>query len=289
MISRTLLLGLCVIALPVLAQAPSVQTTHIKGPLYLLQGRGGNVVVSVGDDGVAMVDTDYGNYAPAYEKALQALAAGSPRLVINTHWHGDHTGGNAFWGARGGVILAHEQVLQRMSDRYFFSFFGRVTEASPVAAWPVVTYADSLALRFNADTVEVRHYADGHTDGDSVVFFVGQNVVHMGDHYFKDRFPFIDMASGGSVAGLTANVEALLGKVDAQTIIVPGHGDLANRDDLQRYLDMLVATRAEVKVMQAKGMDLAAMQAAGLDPKWQSWGLQFINQDNWIGFLVASP
>ncbi len=289
MIIRALLLGLCIVALPVFAQDPSVQTTHIKGPLYLLQGRGGNVVVSVGDDGVAMIDTDYGNYAPAYKTAIQALADGSPRFVINTHWHGDHTGGNAFWGERGSVILAHDQVLQRMSTRQENKFFGRVTEASPVVAWPVVTYADSLALHFNGDTLEVQHYASGHTDGDSVVFFVGQNVVHMGDHYFKDRFPFIDMASGGSVAGFISNVEALLGKVDAQTIIVPGHGDLANRGDLQRYLDMLVATRAEVKAMQAKGMDLAAMQAKGLDSKWQSWGLKFINQDNWIGFLVASP
>ena len=159
MIIRTLLLALCIIALPVLAQEPSVQTTHLKGPLYLLKGRGGNVMVSAGKDGVVMIDTDYGNYAPAYETAMQALADGSPRFVINTHWHSDHTGGNAFWAERGGVILAHDQVLQRMSTRQENKLFGRVTEASPVAAWPVISYADSLALHFNGDTLEVQHYA----------------------------------------------------------------------------------------------------------------------------------
>jgi cyclase len=289
MIIRSLVLGLCMIAVPVVAQPPSVETTPIKGSLHLLQGRGGNVVVSVGADGVAMIDSDYGNYAPAYEAALKALGGDRPRYLINTHWHGDHTGGNAYWGERGSVIMAQDNVLERMSTRQENKFFGRVTEPSPVVAWPVITYADSSALRINGDTLELQHYPKGHTDGDSVVFFMQQNVAHFGDQFFKDRFPFIDMASGGTVAGYVDNLEKLLTRVDAQTIIVPGHGALANRSDLQRFHEMLVATRAEVKAMQDKGMDLAAIQAAGLDPKWESWGNFFIKQDNWIGFLVASP
>lgn len=289
MLVRTLILCLCVIATPLMAQTPTVKTTHIKGPLHLLQGRGGNVVVSVGADGVAMIDSDYGNYAPAYEAALKALGEERPRYLINTHWHGDHTGGNAYWGERGSVVMAQQNVRERMSTRQDNKFFGRVTEPSPAPAWPVITYADSAALAINGDTLELQHYRNGHTDGDSVVFFVQQNVAHFGDHFFKDRFPFIDIGSGGSVQGYVDNIEQLLTRVDARTIIVPGHGGLANRADLQRYHDMLVATRAEVKGMQRKGMDLAAIQAAGLDPAWASWGGGFINQDNWIGFLVASP
>ena len=286
----SVLLGLCLLASTAMAETPpSVTTTAIKDGLYLLQGRGGNVMASVGDDGVLLIDSDYANYAPAYQQALSALGDDKARFLINTHWHGDHTGGNNFWGERGGVIVAHDNVRERMSTRQDNKFFGRVTEPSPAAAWPMVTYEDSLALHVNGDTLEVQHYPVGHTDGDSVVFFVKANVVHLGDHFFKDRFPFVDLASGGTIDGFISNVAALLEKTGPDTVIVPGHGSLADRGDLQRYYDMLVATRAAVKSMQAEGLDLAAIQAQGLDAKWESWGGGFINQDNWISFIVLSP
>jgi len=287
--TRTLLaLVAWLLALPVLAQAPEVKITAIKDSLYLLQGRGGNVVASVGDDGVLMIDNDYGNYQPAYQKALDSLGNDQARFVINTHWHGDHTGGNAAWAQRGGVVMAHDNVRQRLSTRQVNEFFGRTTEASPAAAWPLVTYADSLALHVNGDTVEVQHYPAGHTDGDSVVFFVKANVVHMGDHYFKDRFPFVDLASGGSVDGFVDNIAALLERVDGKTVIVPGHGSLATREDLQRYHAMLLETRKTVRDMQSQGMNLEAIQARGLGDKWKSWGGGFINEANWISFIVSS-
>jgi len=291
MTARTLLLGLCLLALPALAQndAPKVTTTPITDSLYLLQGRGGNVVASVGADGVLLVDDDYANFGAAYREALDTLADGRARFIVNTHWHGDHTGGNAAWGEEGAVILAHDNVRQRMSTRQENTFFGRVTEASPAAALPLVTYGDSLALHVNGDTVEVQHYPRGHTDGDSVVFFVGANVVHMGDHFFKDRFPFVDIASGGTVGGFTSNIEALLQRIGPDTVIVPGHGSLANRADLERYYQMLRETRAEVEAMRKQGLDLEAMQAQGLDGKWESWGGGFINEASWIAFIVASP
>ena len=288
MTRKLVVLALCLLTLPALAQKPEVKITPLKDSLYLLQGRGGNVVASLGDDGVLMIDNDFANYRPAYQAALDSLGDAEVRFVINTHWHGDHTGGNAGWGESGSVILAHDNVRQRLSTTQVNKFFDRTTEASPAAAWPLVTYADSLALHVNGDTVEVQHYPAGHTDGDSVVFFVKANVVHMGDHYFKDRFPFVDLASGGSVDGFVDNIAALLERVDGKTVIVPGHGDLANRADLKRYYQMLLETRKTVRDMLARGMDLEAIQARGLGKKWEAWGKAFINEDTWISFIVAS-
>ncbi|NQY03296.1 MAG: MBL fold metallo-hydrolase [Halieaceae bacterium] len=287
-----LALSAAVVAPLVAAQeeAPSVSVSELKGNLYLLQGRGGNVVASVGEDGVLMIDDDYAEYAPAYHDALRELSADSsvPTFVINTHWHFDHTGGNNYWGEQGALIVAHTNVRERMSTRQEMKAFNRVIEPSPKAALPVVTYGDSLALHFNGDDVEVQHFPTGHTDGDSVVFFAAENVVHMGDHYFKDRFPFVDLGSGGNVLGFAANIEAVLAKVDDQTVIVPGHGDLADRKDLERYLDMLTRTIDAVQSGIEGGMTVEQITEKGLGDEWESWGSGFIKEDAWIGFIASS-
>jgi glyoxylase-like metal-dependent hydrolase (beta-lactamase superfamily II) len=280
--------GLLAVASLTLAQPPTVDTTPIRDGLYLLKGRGGNVLASIGPDGVLLVDSDYGNYQPAYLEALDALDADGVRFLVNTHWHGDHSGSNAAWGATGSVILAHDNVRQRLSTRQENKLFKRVTEPSPVSAWPLVTYGDSVALHVNGQTVELQHYPSGHTDGDSVVYFAEADVVHMGDHFFKDRFPFVDMSSGGTVDGFIDNVGAVLQRVGDDTTIVPGHGDLATRADLQRYHEMLVETRAEVQAMLDRGMDLGAITRQGLSDRWESWGAGFINEERWISFLAAS-
>ena len=268
-------------------QSPTVETTPLGSGLFLLKGRGGNVLASVGPDGVLLVDNDYGNYQPAYAEALAALDADGVRFVVNTHWHGDHAGSNAAWGESGSVIMAHDNVRQRLSTRQENKLFKRVTEPSPPSAWPLVTYADSLALHVNGQTVELQHYPNGHTDGDSVVYFLQADVVHMGDHFFKDRFPFVDMSSGGTVDGFINNVAVVLNRVGAETTIVPGHGDLADQADLKRYHAMLLETRAEVRAMQDNGMGLEAIVDRGLDDKWESWGSGFINEERWITFLVT--
>ena len=170
----------------VAADAP-VQVSPLGGPLYLLQGQGGNVLVSAGEDGVLLIDDDYAQMAPAYEKALTDLGYAEVRFVVNTHWHGDHTGGNAYWGGSGAVIVAHDNVLARMSTSHESAFLERTIDASPREALPVVTYGASMALHINDDVLEIQHYPNGHTDGDSVIFFRRANVVHMGDHFFKDR------------------------------------------------------------------------------------------------------
>jgi cyclase len=287
------LCGAVALATSAQAQDPpsTVTTTALTGNLHLLQGRGGNVVASIGEDGVLIIDDDYAEMVPAYEAALTDLvgADANPRFIINTHWHFDHVGGNLFWADRGAVVLAHSNVRERMSTRQEMKFFDRVVEPSPVAALPVITYGDSLALHFNGDDIEVQHYGAAHTDGDSAVYFTSENVVHMGDLFFKDGFPFVDLGSGGSVAGYIAAAEAVLARVDDATVIVPGHGSLANKADLQRYRDMLVTTSAAVQARLAAGEAVDSIIAAGLGQEWESWGGGFIDEAKWIGFVANSP
>jgi len=287
------LIALVGVLLAPLAQANdekdlSVSVTPLKGPLYMLKGRGGNVVASVGTDGTLIIDDDYPHYAPAYEKALLALGMeGAPRFVLNTHWHGDHTGSNNFWGERGAAIIAHNNVLQRMSIRQEMKAIDRVVEASPRAALPVVTFEQSLALHFNGDDIEIQHYPRGHTDGDSVLFFSKENVVHMGDHFFNGSFPFVDIGSGGNVKSYAANVKSILDRIDDKTIVVPGHGALANKADLVRFHTMIVSTSTVVESRLAKGMTKEAIVEQGLGDEWASWGKGFINEAAWISFIAA--
>lgn len=292
-LTTALAFALGLFTLPVFSagdESPGVALTPLTGPLYLLQGRGGNVVASVGDDGVLLVDGDYAEYAQAYRQAITRLTGTDQpaRLVLNTHWHNDHTGANNYWGEQRSIIMAHENVRERMGSRQEIAALGRVVEASPAAALPLVTYGDAIALYFNDDDVEVQHYPTGHTDGDSVVYFSTANVVHMGDLFWKDRFPFVDLSSGGNVLGCIASVEAVLARVDDATVIVPGHGSLANREDLQRYHRMLVTTSDTVKAALAAGDSVEDIAAAGLGDEWASWGAGFIDEAKWISFIAGS-
>ena len=269
----------------------SVAVTQLRGPLHLLQAVGGNVVASVGGDGVLLVDNDYATNAAVLEAAVSGLAQSSqaPRFVLNTHWHNDHTGGNQHWGSRGSVILAHANVRARMSSRQNVKALGMVVEPGAAEALPVVTFEDSMALHFNGVDIEVQHYPGGHTDGDSVIYFSQQNVVHMGDLFFKDRFPFVDVSTGGGVVAYIANVATVLARIDDNTIVVPGHGSVANKADLQRFHRMLDITISRVKSALAAGDTVEAIVAQGLGEEWSAWGKGFINEAAWINAIAASP
>ena len=271
------------------ADDTSVSVTPIKGGLYLLQGKGGNVVASVGEDGVLLVDSDYGEYAPAHDKALDELSSEPARFLLNTHWHFDHTGGNQYWGERNSVIVAHENILKRMSTRQEMKALGRVVEPSPAPALPVVTYGDSLALHFNGDDIEVQHVPTGHTDGDSIVFFSRQNVVHVGDHMFVGGFPFVDISSGGNVFGYIRNLERVLAKVDDDAVIVPGHGkNTVSKADLAAYHQLLVDSSNMVKDALAKGDSVEQITERGLGEQYDAYGKGFISEELWISFIAAS-
>lgn len=294
-IARFMLIASCLaVALNASVQAEEAKSTvevkPLRGPLHLLHGRGGNVVASVGLDGVLLVDNDYAELGPAYEQVLSQLTNSkiAPGFVINTHWHADHTGNNEFWGYRGAVMVAHHNVRQRLSTPQEIAAMNMKVEPSAAIALPIITFRDSMALHFNGDDIEIQHYPKGHTDGDSVIFYSKQNVVHTGDLFFKDAFPFVDLSSGGSVAGYIANVESVLARMDDETIVVPGHGAIANKADFARYLKMLKQTNAVVHTMLIKGMSAEQIVAQGLGRKWASWGKGFISEEQWINTIVSS-
>jgi len=241
-----------------------IQTQRLTDEVYMLMGQGGNIGLSVGDDGVFVIDDQF---APLTEKILAAIGAitSDPvRFVFNTHWHGDHTGGNENMGATGAMIVAHDNVRERMSTEQVLERIGRpvsTTPPSPDGALPVVTFAEDVSFHINGDRLHAFHVSNAHTDGDAIVHFVGANVVHMGDTFFRDRFPFIDTASGGSIDGLIAAAGRALAVMDADTQVIPGHGALSGREDLRAYRDALKTMRDAVADLMAQGMSLERIQS----------------------------
>lgn len=266
-------------------QDVTVKTQKIGGNVSMLQGRGGNVGASTGADGILIVDDDYAQVSPKLAEALKALGSEKPRFILNTHWHGDHTEGNKFFG-KDSLIVAHSNVRKRLSTEQ--TIFGEKTQPYPASALPVITYEQTMSIHFNGEEIRIVHFPNGHTDGDSVIFFTKSNVVHMGDHYFKERFPFVDLESGGSVQGLTRNIADIIKQVPADVKIIPGHGALATLDDLKTYHQMLIETVDIVQKGVTSGKTLEGLKKDGLPEKYKTWGTGFIKTDFWIETIHKS-
>tara|TARA_R110002072_G_scaffold89232_4_gene199874 strand:- start:928 stop:1788 length:861 start_codon:yes stop_codon:yes gene_type:complete len=257
-----------------------IKIIPVTDNIFMLEGAGGNIGVSNGDDGMLMIDDQFEPLAGKIKTALKTISAEAPTFLLNTHYHGDHTGGNAKFGSDS-IIMAHHNVRIRLINED--------TEGNyPAEALPVITYAENASIHFNGDEIHLIHTPSGHTDGDSMIHFKGSNVVHMGDNFFKDKFPFVDIGAGGSVKGLIAAVEKMLPLMDADTKIIPGHGSLANKADLERYLDMLNETSSAMKRWIADGKTEQRILDDGFEQKWDSWGTGFINEERWIKTLYAS-
>jgi len=280
---------LSVAALPLLAQQDfskvQIKTTKVAGSVYMLEGAGGNIGVSVGDDGIILIDDQYAPLAPKIEAALRAVSDKPVRFVLNTHWHGDHTGGNENFGKQA-PIIAHTNVRKRLAQGR--NEPGWETPPAPKAALPVITFDDRLMVHLNGEDVRVIHYPKGHTDGDSVIFFTKSNVVHMGDDFFNGRFPFIDLGSGGSVRGLIKNVDAVIANLPVNVKIIPGHGPLANLSDLKAYSAMLKDSLKIVEDQMKKSRTLAQMKADKVLAKYESLSWQFITTDAFTETLHQS-
>jgi cyclase len=290
-----LLAGLALAAVPmtapVAAQQQDFSKVEIKvipaaGNVYMLQGAGGNIGVSAGSDGILIVDDQYAPLAERIRAALKGINSGGKlKFVLNTHWHGDHTGGNATFGPEA-PIIAQENVRKRLSSEQHV--MGETVAASPGEALPVITFQDSVSVHFNGEEIRVIHYPHGHTDGDSIIFFTKSNVVHMGDDFFNTRFPFVDLESGGSVQGMTAGVAKVLAQIPADAKVIPGHGDLTNVAGLKAYHRMLVETTAIVQKQITAKKTLAQIKTAGLPDQWKEWGSGFIKTDMWIETVYNS-
>jgi len=277
-----------------LAQQQDFSKVEIKAEkvaegVYMLTGAGGNIGLSVGRSGTYVIDDQF---APLTDKILAAIRAITPdpvRFVINTHLHGDHTGGNENLGKAGALVVAHENVRRRMSAEQFSATFNRTTPASPEGALPVVTFTEAVTFHWNGDEIRVHHVAPAHTDGDSIVRFVKADVVHMGDLFFNGGYPFIDTSSGGRVDGVIAAAEETLAAIGEKTRIIPGHGPLATRADLQSYRDTLTLLRDRIAKLKAEGKSrdevIAAKPTADHDAKW---GAGFMKGDTFTGLVYDS-
>jgi glyoxylase-like metal-dependent hydrolase (beta-lactamase superfamily II) len=275
-------------------QEPDWNTVEVKaekvaGNVYVLTGRGGNIGVSAGEDGVFLVDDQYAPLTDKLKAAVATISDKPLRFLLNTHWHGDHTGGNENLGKAGVVIVAHENVRRRMSVEQFLEAFNEKVPPSPKAALPIVTFTDAVTLHLNDDRVRCFHVAPAHTDGDTVVHFEKSDVVHMGDLFFNGMYPFIDVSTGGSFEGMIAAADKVAAMIGSDTKIIPGHGPVADRAALATYREMLVKVRDRVKPMVASGKSLEQVKAAAptkdLDAKW---GQGFMKPDVWIGIVYDS-
>lgn len=269
------LLGFCLAVSRALAQQDfdkvEVKAIAVGGNVHMLEGAGGNIGVSIGPDGVLMVDNQFAPMAEKISAAIGKLEGGPIRFVLNTHWHGDHTGGNAYFGKKSSLI-AQTNVRKRLAGK----------SGTAKEALPVVTYDESASVHFNGEEIRLLYFGPGHTDGDTVIHFTGSGVVHTGDLFVNSRFPFIDQGSGGNLAGLMKIIEGLLERLPEDVKIIPGHGALATKADLRRYHEMLVETTGLVKRAIQEGKSLPEVKAAGLPEKYKSWGTGFINTSRWL-------
>ena len=262
-----------------------IKSTKVNGSVYMLQGAGGNIGVSVGEDGILIVDDQYAPLADKIKAALQQLGEGKLKFILNTHWQGDHTGGNAALG-REAPVIAHTNVRKRLAEG--MTIPGRTVAPAAKEALPVVTFDNKVSVHFNGEEIRALHFPHSHTDGDAIIFFTNSNVVHMGDVFFNGMFPFVDIDSGGDVDGYTRTVGEVLAKLPAGAKIIPGHGPLATADDLKKFHAMLVATTKIVRDQMNAGKTLDQIKAEGLPDEWTSWSWNFVNTDRWISTIQRS-
>jgi cyclase len=276
---------------PALAQDFSkveVKATKLNETTYMLTGAGGNIGLSVGEDAVFMIDDQY---APLTERIRAAIAQITPqpvRFVLNTHWHGDHTGGNENLGRAGVLVIAHDNVRKRMSSEQFIELLKMNVKPSPRAALPIVTFAGAMTFHLNGEEIRALHMPRAHTDGDAIVHFTRSDVIHMGDIYFNGMYPLIDTSTGGTAEGVIAACDQALAIATETTRIIPGHGPLSNKAELKAYRDMLSTVNARVKEMAAAGRKPEEIAAAGASREYdEKWGKGFINPGRFVEMLAA--
>lgn len=252
-----------------------IKATKIAGNVYMLEGQGGNIGATIGSEGILIIDDQFAPLSEKIRAKLTELGEGKLKFVLNTHFHGDHTGGNANFGKEA-TIIAQTNVRKRLSASQ-----GNNPPA-PKEALPVITFDQSLAVNFNGEEIRAMHYPNSHTDTDSVIFFTNTKVAHLGDTFFNGSFPFVDLNSGGSVEGLTRTIGDLITKLPADVKIIPGHGALGSLDDLKRYHRMLVETTSIVRKKMDSGKTLEQIKTDGLPAEYESWGKGFIKTPAWI-------
>jgi len=253
-----------------------IKAVHVAKNIYMLQGSGGNIGVSIGKDGILIVDDQFAPLAEKISAALKELNPGKLKFVLNTHYHGDHTGGNAIFG-RDAHIIAHSNVRKQLgADR-----------DAEKPGLPIITFDDLLHIHFNGEDIELVHVPPAHTDSDSVIYFTGANVIHFGDTFFSGRFPNIDVRGGGDVRGYIRNVGEAIRKTPEEAKLIPGHGPLSTIKELKEFHEMLLETSGIVQKALDDGKTLEEAKAAGLPDKWKSWSVPTLTTARWIEMLYT--
>jgi cyclase len=289
---RTFMFTLVLLVLPIIASAEDkqdfskvqVKATKVAGQIYVIEDAtaefsGGNIGVSIGPDGIVLIDDKFAPLAPKIEAALRTISDKPVRFVINTHYHGDHTDGNAVFGAKS-TVIAHENTRKRMS-----AGAGKDQPPAPPAALPVITFQDRLSVHLNGEDIRAIHFPGGHTDTDVVIFFTRSNVVHMGDDFFNGIFPFIDTDGGGSVKGLIANLGKLLEQIPADAKIIPGHGPIATTKELRAFQTMLKETSAIIEAGIKAKKTVDQLKKDKVLAKYDAWAKGFFKADDFIDQL----
>jgi cyclase len=267
-----------------------IKVTKVAGSVYMLEGSGGNIGASVGDDGIVIVDDQYAPLADKIQTALKGITDKPVRFVINTHYHGDHTGGNEYFQKQA-PIIAHDNVRKRLEEGGKGGNGGSISsDHKPAAkgALPIITFDHDVTVHLNGEDIRALYFPAGHTDGDAVIFFPKSNVVHMGDDFVTYGFPFIDVDSGGSIEGMIDGVEKVLTQVPADVKIIPGHGPISNLDDVRAYLKMLKETRDAVAKALKQRKSLDQMKQAKILAPWKKYAGDFVNEDTFIETLYNS-
>src|SRR5215469_10883703 len=288
-----LALGICVRPQNQDFSKVQIKVTKVSGNIYMLEGEGGNIAASVGEDGIVIVDDEFAPLAEKIQDALKSLKITDKpvRFVINTHYHGDHTGGNPPFANSGSTVIAQDNVRKRLMSGGTAGNGGSVKmEVKPAekAALPVITFEHDLTVHLNGEDIRALHFPSGHTDGDSVIFFPKNNVVHMGDDFVRYGFPFIDVASGGSVQGMIDAMEKAIAQLPPDVKVIPGHGALSNLDDVRAFTKMLKETSAVVQKAIDAHKTLDQMKQDKILEPWQKFSGEFINTDAFIETLYNS-
>ncbi|PLX80035.1 MAG: MBL fold metallo-hydrolase [Desulfuromonas sp.] len=268
------------------ADEVTIATTEVADQIFMLTGQGGNIGLFTGPDGTFLIDDQY---APLTDKIVAAIkqAGGDwPKFLINTHYHGDHTGGNENLGGKGTLIFAHDNVREQLLSGSYLAAFDKSSPPAPQSALPVVTFAEEITFHLNGDTVHADHVAHAHTDGDSIIHFKQANVIHAGDVFFNGFYPFIDVDHGGTLRGIIIAADKILALADDQTKIIPGHGPLGDKAELSRYRDMLWTAYTLLKALKIAGKTVEeAVEMKPLADLEAEWGDGLFKGDNWIAII----
>ena len=267
-----------------------IKVTKVAGTVYMLEGAGGNIGASVGEDGIVIVDDQFAPLADKIQAALKGVTDKPVRFIINTHYHFDHTGGNEFFQKQA-PIIAQDNVRKRLEEGGIGGNGGSMhfdNKPQPKGALPIITFDHDVTVHLNGEDIRALHFPAGHTDGDSIIYFPKSNVVHMGDDFVTYGFPFIDIDSGGSIDGMIDGVEKAIAQLPPDVKIIPGHGPLSNLDDVRAYLKMLKETRAVVADALKQHMTLEQMKEKKLLDPWKKYSGDFVKEDTFLETLYNS-